>query len=45
MIHLTDYDIERIAVKVGVERIWHVVDRLTQPQLPSVAAEREPGQP
>jgi hypothetical protein len=36
---LSDGQIERIVIKIGPERIWRAVDRLTQPELPLVAAE------
>jgi hypothetical protein len=36
---LSDSVIERIVREVGVDRIWRVIDRLTQPDLPLVAAE------
>jgi hypothetical protein len=36
---LSDDAIERIVREVGVDRIWCAVEKLTQPQLPLVAAE------
>ena len=36
---LSDDAVERIVAEIGVDRIWRVVDRLTQPDLPLVAAE------
>jgi hypothetical protein len=36
---LSDNVIERIVREVGVERVWQVVDKLTSPELPLVAAE------
>jgi hypothetical protein len=36
---LSDDAIERIVVEVGVDRVWRAVDKLTQPELPLVAAE------
>src|SRR6516164_536266 len=36
---LSDNVIERIVREVGVERVWRVVDKLTSPELPLVAAE------
>jgi hypothetical protein len=36
---LSDSVIETIVREVGVDRIWRAVDRLTQPELPLVAAE------
>jgi hypothetical protein len=36
---LSDEVVERIVAEVGVERIWRVVEKLTQPELPLVAAE------
>jgi hypothetical protein len=36
---LSDSVIETIVRDVGVDRIWRAVDRLTQPELPLVAAE------
>jgi hypothetical protein len=36
---LSDSAIEGIVREVGVDRIWRAVDRLTQPELPLVAAE------
>jgi hypothetical protein len=36
---LSDEVVERIVAEVGVERIWRVVEKLTQPQLPLQAAE------
>jgi hypothetical protein len=31
--------IENIVREVGVDRVWRVVDKLTSPELPLVAAE------
>jgi hypothetical protein len=31
---LSDDVVERIVAEVGVDRVWRVVDKLTQPQLP-----------
>jgi hypothetical protein len=36
---LTDADLAVLVAEVGVERIWRTVDKITQPQLPLVAAE------
>ena len=36
---LSDNAVERIVREVGVERVWRVVDKLTSPELPLVAAE------
>jgi hypothetical protein len=36
---LSDSVIENIVREVGVDRVWHVVDKLTSPELPQVAAE------
>jgi hypothetical protein len=36
---LTDSVLERIVCEIGVDRVWRVIDRLTQPELPLVAAE------
>jgi hypothetical protein len=36
---LSDDVVERIVAEVGVDRIWRVVEKLTQPQLPLQAAE------
>jgi hypothetical protein len=36
---LSDDAVERIVMEIGPERILRVVDKLTQPQLPLVAAE------
>jgi len=36
---LSDNVIERIVREIGVERVWRVVDKLTSPELPLVAAE------
>jgi len=36
---LSDSAIDNIVREVGVERVWRAIDRLTQPQLPLVAAE------
>jgi hypothetical protein len=36
---LSDDAVERIVAEVGVERIWRAVDKITQPNLPLVAAE------
>jgi hypothetical protein len=35
---LSDDAVERIVVEVGVDRIWRVVDKITQPQLPLMTA-------
>jgi len=36
---LSDNAIEHIVREVGVDRVWRVVDKLTSPELPLVAAE------
>ena len=36
---LSDAVIENIVREVGVDRVWRVVDKLTSPELPLVAAE------
>jgi hypothetical protein len=36
---LSDAAVERLIARAGVERIWRVIERLTQPQLPLQAAE------
>ena len=36
---LSDSALERLGAEVGVERIWRVIDKLTQPPLPLQAAE------
>ena len=36
---LSDSAIDNIVREVGVERVWRAIDRLTQPELPLVAAE------
>jgi hypothetical protein len=36
---LTDADLAALVREVGIDRIWRVVDRLTQPSLPLIAAE------
>jgi hypothetical protein len=36
---LTDAELAVLVAEVGVERIWRALDRLTQPELPLVAAE------
>ena len=36
---LTDADLDRLIAEIGIDRIWRVVEKLTQPQLPLVAAE------
>jgi hypothetical protein len=36
---LTDAALERLVAAIGIDRIWRVIDKLTQPQLPLSAAE------
>jgi len=36
---LTDDEVKSIVAEIGVERIWRIVDKLTAPELPLVAAE------
>jgi hypothetical protein len=36
---LSDDAIQRIVIEIGPERIWKAVDKITQPDLPLVAAE------
>jgi hypothetical protein len=36
---LSDSALERLLAEVGIDRIWHAVDKLTQPQLPLQAAD------
>jgi hypothetical protein len=36
---LSDADLEQLVTEVGIDRVWRVLDRLTQPQLPLQAAE------
>ena len=36
---VTDADIERFVVKIGLDRVWRALDRVTAPELPLVAAE------
>lgn len=36
---LSDDAVERIVIEIGPDRIWRAVDKITQPELPLVAAE------
>lgn len=36
---LSDSAVENIVAEVGVDRVWRAIEKLTQPQLPLVAAE------
>lgn len=36
----SDADVEKAVEKLGVERVWHAVERITQPQLPITAGFR-----
>jgi hypothetical protein len=36
---LSDADLLRLVEEVGIERIWHALEKMTQPQLPLQAAE------
>lgn len=36
----SDEDVEKVVEKLGVERVWHAVERITEPQLPITAGFR-----
>ena len=36
---MSDSALENLVREVGLDRVWRAVDRLTQPELPLIAAE------